>query len=151
MANPLDAAIAAEAGEADAAALASYTKVDEVPCDFVRKRLSVVVRVAGETDDLLICKGAVESVAAACDWVLDGAAARPLDAATRETIETRLRDWSRAGFRTLGLAIRRLPRRAAYGTRTRPGSPSRASSFSSTRRNPEWRTHCAISPGVALR
>ncbi|MCB2127056.1 MAG: magnesium-translocating P-type ATPase [Rhodobacteraceae bacterium] len=115
MANPLDAAIAAEAGAADATALDRFVKVDEIPYDFVRKRLSVVVRAAEEDGDLLICKGAVQNVVAACDTVQDGGARRPLDAAAAEAIDAHLREWSLAGFRTLGVAVRRLPRRAAYG------------------------------------
>ena len=64
MANPLDEAIAA--GRRAERRLPAYAKVDEIPYDFVRKRLSVVVRPAGEDDDLLICKGAVQNIVEAC-------------------------------------------------------------------------------------
>ena len=40
-------------------------KVDELPFDFVRKRMSVVIDYEG--DHVLICKGAVEDVFEACD------------------------------------------------------------------------------------
>ena len=39
-------------------------KVDEIPFDFTRKRMSVVVEYEG--DHVLICKGAVEDVFKAC-------------------------------------------------------------------------------------
>jgi Mg2+-importing ATPase len=56
MANPLDDAIAASGGpEHD-----GVQKIDEVPYDFVRKRLSVVVQDGGQA--LMITKGALESV-----------------------------------------------------------------------------------------
>jgi Mg2+-importing ATPase len=42
-------------------------KVDEIPWDFARRRMSVVVqRPSGE--QLLVCKGAVDEVLAACAW-----------------------------------------------------------------------------------
>jgi Mg2+-importing ATPase len=43
----------------------SCKKVDEIPFDFVRKRMSVVIEYEG--DHVLICKGAVEAVFEACD------------------------------------------------------------------------------------
>lgn len=100
MANPLDAAIAAEARPEDG--LARFAKVDELPYDFVRKRLSVVVREEGADRDLLICKGAVPNVLA----VAEGADTAAVDA--------RVEDWSRDGFRVLALATRRLEPRATY-------------------------------------
>ncbi|MGB3864947.1 MAG: magnesium-translocating P-type ATPase [Xanthobacteraceae bacterium] len=112
MANPLDEAIAA--GRRDGDDLASYAKADEIPYDFIRKRLSVVVRREGESDDLLICKGAVQNVVDACASVLDGSASRPLDADRAKAIDDKVRGWSMEGFRVLALAVRRFPRQAAY-------------------------------------
>ncbi len=80
MANPLDEAIAAGKGAGDD--LAAYAKVDEIPYDFIRKRLSVIVRRADEPEDLMICKGAVQTVVAACSLVLgESGAPVPLEAA----------------------------------------------------------------------
>ncbi|HYV06503.1 MAG TPA: HAD-IC family P-type ATPase, partial [Blastocatellia bacterium] len=59
-ASPLDLAIV----EHDHPDIAHYQKLDEVPFDFERRRLSIVVK-AGE-DRLLITKGAPESVLAVC-------------------------------------------------------------------------------------
>ena len=64
--NPLDEAIAGAQGEG--ATLAAFTKVDEIPYDFIRKRLSVVVRTK-DADDLLITKGAVQNVLEVCGFV----------------------------------------------------------------------------------
>ncbi|HHY48766.1 MAG TPA: magnesium-translocating P-type ATPase [Alphaproteobacteria bacterium] len=112
--NPLDEAIAAaSAGSGD---LAGYAKVDEIPYDFVRKSLSVVVR-AGDAgqDDLMICKGAVQNVTAACTSVLTGTGAAPLDDGRRKALDERFKAWSAQGYRVLALAIRRFPRQPSYG------------------------------------
>ena len=58
--NPIDTAIRA-VGHSD---LASFEKLDEVPYDFIRKRLSVLVVLDGQP--VLITKGAVENVLAVC-------------------------------------------------------------------------------------
>lgn len=113
MANPLDEAIASGKGARDD--IAAYAKVDEIPYDFIRKRLSVVVRRAEEPEDLMICKGAVQTVVAACSSVLaeDGAPV-PLDAAAAAAIDGKVQDWSGQGYRVLGLAVRRFVRQDSY-------------------------------------
>ncbi|MCC6920638.1 MAG: magnesium-translocating P-type ATPase [Alphaproteobacteria bacterium] len=111
MANPLDEAIAASGAGADG--LTAYAKVDEIPYDFNRKRLSVVVRSGGA--DLLICKGAVRNVAEVCEAWFDGAAQRPFDDAAARAVDERVRSWSLRGFRVLGVAVRHFPARDRYG------------------------------------
>ncbi len=113
MINPLDEAIASEASGTDWTS--GWEKVDEVPYDFVRKRLTVVVRRPGTTDDLMICKGAVDNVLAACSHVLDGTEAKPLEPAHASAIEARIRGWSDRGYRVLGLAIRHVRATLRYG------------------------------------
>jgi len=113
MANPLDEAIAAGKGVEDD--LAAYAKVDEIPYDFIRKRLSVIVRRADEPEDLMICKGALQTVVAACSVVLgESGAPVPLDAARAAAIDEKVRAWSGQGYRVLGLAVRRFSRQDAY-------------------------------------
>jgi Mg2+-importing ATPase len=122
LANPLDEAIiAAGRGEAlatgnvdqarsepaSASPLQGFTKVDEIPYDFVRKRLSVVVQMDGQTP-VLITKGALENVLAVCTQVQDGGAAVPLDDAHRDQIQQRYAGWSGQGYRVLGVAKKDL-------------------------------------------
>ena len=109
--NPLDQAILATLPlEPDGPA-----KLDEVPYDFVRRRLSVIVDLPGE-GPLLVCKGALEQVLAACGSQAGAEdAPRPLDAAARRAILDRFTAWSAEGYRVLGLATRALPARARYG------------------------------------
>jgi Mg2+-importing ATPase len=100
LANPLDEAVAAHA-QPDVSAV---TKVDEVPYDFVRKRMSVVVQEDGHR--LLITKGALDSVLAVCTRLQDGDTVVPLDDGQRTEIQQRFEVWSGQGFRVLGIAIR---------------------------------------------
>ncbi|MFN9457978.1 MAG: cation-translocating P-type ATPase, partial [Acidobacteriota bacterium] len=62
--NPLDEAIVAAAAPAE-----GYRKVDEIPYDFQRKRLSVVVERDGERR--MVTKGALEGVLSICRTVPD--------------------------------------------------------------------------------
>jgi Mg2+-importing ATPase len=59
--SPLDVAILASSADAEDA---SWTKLDELPFDFERRRLSIVAERGGER--LLVTKGAPESVCAVC-------------------------------------------------------------------------------------
>jgi Mg2+-importing ATPase len=113
MANPLDEAIDSAKTETDP--LAEWEKVDEIPYDFVRKRLSVVARRRGAAEDLMICKGAVSNVLEVCSSILGGATARPLDATLKTLIDDKVRGWSAQGYRVLGLAVRRFSGAKSYG------------------------------------
>lgn len=112
MANPLDEAIAA--GRRPEDDLAGYAKVDEIPYDFIRKRLSVIVRQPGRAEDLMVCKGAVQTVVEACSSVIEAETVVPLDEKRAGMIDEKVRAWSGQGFRVLGLAIRRLAPQDAY-------------------------------------
>ncbi|TSE04344.1 magnesium-translocating P-type ATPase [Mesorhizobium intechi] len=103
--NPLDEAIAGAPGEG--VALAAFTKVDEIPYDFIRKRLSVVVR-NKDAEDLLITKGAVQNVLETCGFVRTAKGLEPLNEVHRAAIDEKFRRWSADGYRVLGLAIRRF-------------------------------------------
>ena len=98
IANPLDEALA-QAGPPEA----TPPKLDEVPYDFVRKRLSVVV--AEDEDARMITKGAVPQVLAACAG---------MDAGRRAAIDARVEAASREGLRALALASRRTPRQPRF-------------------------------------
>ncbi len=103
--NPIDEALAKQAGRDPAEA-----KLGEIPYDFVRKRLSVIVR-SGDGAELLT-KGAVELTLAVCARVGDG---RPLDAALRAQVLERFRGFSEDGLRVLAVATRRVPLAPRYG------------------------------------
>lgn len=111
--NPLDGAIAAIPDAK--AGLSTYAKVDEIPYDFIRKRLSVVVRQevsAGQ--DLMICKGAVQNVLEVCSSVLAGTGSSPLDDKHRAMIDARFQAWSAEGFRVIAIAVSHLAWQSHY-------------------------------------
>jgi len=112
LSNPLDEAITAQA-QPD---IHDVHKVDEIPYDFVRKRLSVVVQNVGAHDDapLLITKGAVDKVLAVCTQVQDGEAAVPLDGGHLAQIQQHYAEWSGQGLRVLGVATKTVPPQPAY-------------------------------------
>jgi Mg2+-importing ATPase len=108
LANPLDEAIVAKA-QPD---IAGIVKVDEVPYDFVRKRLTVVVQDGDH--HRLVTKGALDSVLAVCLQVQDGTAASPFDQSHRDQIQGCFAEWSSQGFRVLGVAAKDIAPRPAY-------------------------------------
>ena len=95
LANPLDAAIVQAHGPVGQ----SVRKLAELPFDFERKCVSVLIEEAGGI--VLITKGAVPQVLALCATVHDGT---PLDAARRATIDARVAEWNAQGIRVLAVA-----------------------------------------------
>jgi Mg2+-importing ATPase len=100
--NPLDEAIQASA-QLD---VTGVQKLDEVPYDFVRKRLSIVVRDGPSGPAaLMITKGALDNVLAVCTTVQSGETVIPLDDKQQARIQQRYGAWSGQGYRVLGVAI----------------------------------------------
>jgi P-type Mg2+ transporter len=103
LSNPLDEAIIQQC----AANTEEYVKVDEIPYDFVRKRLSVVVR-HQDTSHLLITKGALENVLAVCTRIQTLGGASTLTEEDQVRVQKRFEEWSAQGYRVLGLAVRNI-------------------------------------------
>ncbi|HEU4715092.1 MAG TPA: magnesium-translocating P-type ATPase [Pyrinomonadaceae bacterium] len=97
--NPIDEAIRA-GGRFE---LDEYTKLDEVPYDFVRKRLSILA--AHNSEHIMITKGAVRNVLDVCTSVEVNGNRRDIDD-LREQIEKQFALLGDDGFRTLGLAYK---------------------------------------------
>ncbi|RFC47230.1 MAG: Mg2+-importing ATPase [Verrucomicrobia bacterium] len=98
--NPIDEALRAEAGDG----VQGYTKFDEVPYDFIRKRLSVVVAGPGG-GHLMITKGAFANVLSVCSKVATADGEKPVEE-MRAALQQRFSDCSEAGHRVLGIAVR---------------------------------------------
>ncbi len=111
--SPLDAAILQQpAPNSDGTGLDQYEKRDEIPFDFERRRLSIVVERASER--LLITKGSPEGIfPLLASYEMDGGA-RSIDPETlarcRQTYET----LSGQGFRVLAVAYCSVPPSAGY-------------------------------------
>lgn len=84
-----------------------YSKVDEIPYDFIRKRLTIVTR--SNTDKvLMITKGALQNVLAVCNRVEVDGNLQPLDTDNLALINQKFENWSQQGFRVLGIATRTI-------------------------------------------
>ncbi len=100
--NPLDEALRTQ----PVSGMTEYRKLDEVPYDFLRKRLSILV--AGPATHLLITKGAVDPILAVCTRAeLPDGTAVPLEDRS-EHIRQQFQSLNEQGFRTLGLAAREM-------------------------------------------
>jgi len=106
LASALDEAIL----NAAAPDLATVRKLAEIPFDFVRKRVSVVLETDGQTS--LVTKGAFHHVLDICTRSADG---MPLDPAGKARLENRYDAWSAQGIRVLAVASRTVERQAKYG------------------------------------
>ncbi|HOF38615.1 MAG TPA: magnesium-translocating P-type ATPase [Candidatus Hydrogenedentes bacterium] len=81
--------------------------VDELPFDFQRRRMSVVV--SYEDDHVLICKGAVEEIYACCSRYQFEEQVYPLVDMIRGVLFEEVEALNRDGFRVLGIAYREFP------------------------------------------
>ena len=100
--NPIDAAVRAHC-QFD---VGKWRRIDEVPYDFTRKRLSVFA-----TDGrrrLLVSKGAFETMLGICSAADIGGTPVPISEAESQ-IRQRYEQLSSEGSRTLGVAVRELP------------------------------------------
>ncbi|MFO1316251.1 MAG: magnesium-translocating P-type ATPase [Burkholderiales bacterium] len=119
--NPLDAALVAAGAKAGLDASAC-TKVDEIPYDFLRKRLTIVVADEGDPGfHRIITKGAFDNVLRACTSCASAGATTALDQRTRERLAAWYRDKGIEGFRVLALATRRSPAQARYSRKDEAG------------------------------
>jgi Mg2+-importing ATPase len=84
--------------------LSGYQKLDEVPYDFIRKRLSILIS-KGDTH-LMVTKGALSNVLAVCSSA-EIAEGRIVDIVTvKGQVQQHFQEFSRKGFRTLGVAYK---------------------------------------------
>ncbi|AIY41145.1 Mg(2+) transport ATPase [Collimonas arenae] len=106
--NLMDIAIVSHADErGPAAKLLQYSKVDEMPFDFVRRRLSVIVEDQGGAQ-LMVSKGAVEEMLAVCSHTQEGDEIRPLDDVARTALLEKAREYNEEGYRVLIVATRQI-------------------------------------------
>lgn len=101
--NPMEVALAVM-GRQMAAELADHERVDENPFDTERKRISVLCSTRHER--MLLCKGAPESMLAACDFVRFDAGTVPLDSAAKTRLLAARQPMTKAGLRALDFAHR---------------------------------------------
>lgn len=80
-----------------------YKRVDEIPFDFTRRRMSVVVE-SGENKRQLITKGAVEEMLAICSYVEIDGHVLPIEEELIEQVKDMVNKLNREGLRVLAVA-----------------------------------------------
>jgi len=100
-ANPIDAAIVSYR-PMDAV---EYQKVAEVPYDFIRKRLSVLVR--KDNQSFIVTKGALSNVLEVCTLAKTSVATVDLEK-VRSKVNEKFKEFSAKGLRTLGVAYKEV-------------------------------------------
>ncbi|MCZ0963649.1 magnesium-translocating P-type ATPase [Paracoccus benzoatiresistens] len=113
IANPLDAALVVAGTEAGLST-DGYAKLDEIPYDFVRRRLTIVVARNGAGQHEMITKGAFAEVLAACKFVREGDGDLPLEDRVRARLEATFEERSSEGFRVLAVATRSFLAKSDY-------------------------------------
>ncbi|MFZ4425890.1 MAG: magnesium-translocating P-type ATPase [Saprospiraceae bacterium] len=98
--NPIDEAIRANA----VSDISGFSKFDEVPYDFIRKRLSVVVEKTGQ--QLMITKGAVKNILQVCTCIHTAQDTVEPIQDHYDSIASQFDSYCSRGFRTLGIAYK---------------------------------------------
>ena len=83
-----------------------FRKIDEIPFDFVRRRLSIVVN--QDSERYIITKGAPEEIAKVSSYYELDEEVSDLTASVRREIEQKYRELSAQGFRVLGIACKKV-------------------------------------------
>lgn len=113
--NPLDAAIVAN-GVSGGLSTTACAKIDEIPYDFIRKRMTIVVSRHDDPSEQhrMITKGAYTQVLDICTRVLIDGSEQPLDDAQRARTADYFRRSGEEGYRVLAVASRLPAARQSY-------------------------------------
>jgi len=106
--NLLDVAVLDHAEIRKDLHLETYSKVDEIPFDFSRRRMSVVVA-KQETEHILICKGAVEEILSICVKAEIGKRMLEMTPACRGDMMRLAQELNEDGFRVVAVAHKDMP------------------------------------------
>lgn len=87
--------------------LSGYRKQDEIPYDFLRKRLSISV--IHDNNHLVITKGALTNILEVCSTVETKEGTTVDIISMKDAIQKHFEEFSNKGFRTLGVAFRNMP------------------------------------------
>ncbi len=85
-----------------------FSKIDEIPFDFERRRMSVVLK-RGDDAHILICKGAVEEIFAVCTHYANNDAIGDLDASHFAQAKKMTAELNADGFRVIAVAFKEMP------------------------------------------
>lgn len=95
-----------------------WSKIDEIPFDFIRRRVSVILETESYAEDrdhqflkrFMVTKGALEEVMKVCSFIehVDSGAISTLSSEDYQRILSMAEEVSNEGLRTIGVAIKRL-------------------------------------------
>jgi Mg2+-importing ATPase len=111
--NILDRAVLHHEELHGALSLDKFSKIDEIPFDFTRRMMSVVVEGPDGQRELLT-KGAPESVFAKCTHFESEGDIFPMEPILVGDLIEQVNDLSEDGFRVLAVATRKVDKKAAY-------------------------------------
>jgi len=111
--NVLDRAVLEHEEAHEKLSIADYVKVDEIPFDFSRKMMSVVVETPDKEHQLLT-KGAPEMVFRRCGHFECEGEIHPMEPILVGNLIEQFNDLSADGFRVLAVAYKKLDQRATY-------------------------------------
>jgi Mg2+-importing ATPase len=111
--NILDRAVLHHQELHGALSLDKFSKVDEIPFDFTRRMMSVVVE-GPEGQRELLTKGAPESVFAKCTQFESEGDIFPMEPILVGDLIEQVNDLSEDGFRVLAVATKKVGKQAAY-------------------------------------
>jgi Mg2+-importing ATPase len=111
--NVLDRAILAHTEVHEELHVGEHRLIDEIPFDFSRRLMSVVVSLPDGTRRL-VCKGAPEEVFARCTTFENEGEIVPMERMLMDDLRLEYEQLSADGFRVLAIAYRDLPEKAAY-------------------------------------
>jgi Mg2+-importing ATPase len=106
--NPLDEAVLTF----KKLSVSDFSKIDEIPFDFVRKMMSVIVE--KDKKRIMITKGAPEEVFKNAKYYYDGKSKKALTPKSIEEIKDCYHDFSKEGYRVLSVAIKQIDKKANY-------------------------------------
>ncbi|WPY01432.1 Putative HAD superfamily magnesium-translocating P-type ATPase [Candidatus Trichorickettsia mobilis] len=81
-----------------------YQKIDELPFDFERRKLSVIVE--NNKERMLVTKGSPETVITSCNYYKVSDEVRVIDQKAKQQLQNSYRDYFRRGYRTLAIAYK---------------------------------------------
>ena len=98
-----------------------FSKIDEIPFDFERRRMSVVLK-RGDDAHILICKGAVEEIFAVCTRYASDNETGALDPSHFAQAKETTAELNADGFRVIAVAFKEMPpEQAAYSVADEAG------------------------------
>lgn len=108
--NPLDAAVKSAAAKENVT-LDGWERIDEVPYDFVRKRLSVMAK-SPDGKQLCVTKGAYQQIISICGSSATADRTDPLTEELKAKLNARFEKFGEDGDRAIAVATKEMPEAA---------------------------------------